>query len=247
MYWDRNSLYPTVMVEKMPVKNFHWATQEHIDNILKLCKEGRYDEVPACTLSVDLKHDPKNFDKEKVFAMCPEFFEEDSVEKLCHTLFDKKDYVIHCRTFKYFLSKGMILENVNRVILYTEEAWMKSYIEFCVEQRTKADLEGYDFLVNFWKLMMNSVLGKTMENITKRINFELVNDTNRLQKLINKPIFQDISVHVPGSDGNDNNCLAGVHMTKPKILLNKPIYTGQCILDNSKRNMYEFVYDYCFP
>ena len=41
--------------------------------------------------------------------------------------------------------------------------------------------------------------------------------------------------------------LVGVHLSKRKITLNKPIYTGQCILDNSKRCMYEFVYDYCFP
>ena len=142
----------------------------------------------------------------------------------------------------------MILESVNRVILYTEEAWMKSYIESCVEQREKAELEGNVFLVDFWKSIMNSVFGKTMEIIRKRIYFDLVNDSKKLQKLMNKPTFQDITVYVPGSDSDsDDDFLVGVHMTKPKIILNKPIYTGQCILDNSKRAMYEFVYDYCFP
>ena len=100
MYWDMNSLYPTVMVEELPVRNFRWATREQLDDIFKLCKKGRYGEIPPCTLSVDLRHNPKNFDREKIFAMCPEFFEGNGVKKLSHTLFDKKDYVIHHRTLK---------------------------------------------------------------------------------------------------------------------------------------------------
>ena len=156
--------------------------------------------------------------------MCPEFFEEDGVRKLCHTVLDKEDYVIHHRTLKYVLEHGMILKSVNRAVLYTEEAWMKGYIEFCAEQRRRVELEKNDFLVDFWKLMMNSVFGKTMENIRKRINFELVNDNKRLQKLINKPTFQDISVYVSGPD-------------KDADLGSQPI----------DRGMNEFVYDYCFP
>ena len=93
---------------------------------------------------------------------------------------------------------------------------------------------------------MNIVFGKTMENIFKRIDFRLVNNSKKLRKLMNKPFFKDITVYVPGSDDEgDDEFLVGVQMSKPKILLNKPIYTGQSILDNSKRRMYEFVYDYC--
>ena len=125
---------------------------------------------------------------------------------------------------------------------------MKDYIDFCVEQRKKAELEGNDFLVEFWKLMMNSVFGKTMENIWKRIDFCLVNNSKKLWKLMDKPFFKYITVYVLGSDNEgDDEFLVGVQMSKPKILLNKPIYTGQCILDNSKRKMYEFVYGYCLP
>ena len=141
----------------------------------------------------------------------------------------------------------MILTQVNRVIFYDEEPWMKGYIEFCVEQRKEAEKVGNEFLVDFWKLMTNSVFGKTMENIRKRISFELVNDTKRLRKLVSKPFFKDVSVYVPGDDEDDENFLVGVHLGKSEIELNKPIYTGQCILDNSKREMYQFVYDYCIP
>ena len=142
----------------------------------------------------------------------------------------------------------MILTGVNRVVFYDEEAWMKSYIYLCVQQRKKAEEDGNDFLVEFWKLMMNSVFGKTMKNIRKSIDFKLVNNSKNLRKLINKPFVKDITVYVPASDDDDDDkFLVGVHMGKPQIKLDKPIYTGQCILDNSKRAMYEFVYDYCIP
>ena len=46
-------------------------------------------------------------------------------------------------------------------------------------------------------------------------------------------------------NNSETDFLIGVQMTKPKATLNKPIYTGQCILDDSKILMYEFIYDYC--
>ena len=66
---------------------------------------------------------------------------------------------------------------------------------------------------------------------------------------MNKPFYKDLIVYVPGeSDDEDgNDFLVGLHMKQPEITLDQPIYTGKCILDNSKRAMYEFVYDYCIP
>ena len=246
MYWDINSQYPTVMVLPMPVRNFEWMTRDELDNIFELYKQKRYDEIPPCTISVDLEHDPKNFDKEKIFTMCPEVFEEKGVKKLSHTLYSKEGYVIHHRALKYYLKHGMILRGVNCGIKYEEEAWMKGYIEYCVEQRKKADKEKNKFLSDFWKLMMNSVFGKTMENIRKRIDFKLVNDSVSLQKWINKPFLKDISTYVKGTKDDPENFLVGLHMSKPKIKLNMPIYTGQAILDTSKIEMYKFIYDFCF-
>ena len=82
------------MIEKLLVRDFRWATQRDLNYILRKCQNGEYDKIPPCTLSVNLKHNPKNFEKEKVFAMCPDFYKEDGVRKLVHTLYDKNDYVI---------------------------------------------------------------------------------------------------------------------------------------------------------
>ena len=74
-----NSLYPTVMVEKLPVRDFRRATKKNLDDILEFCKTGQYDKIPSCTVSVNLKHNPKNFEKEKKFTMCPETYAENKV------------------------------------------------------------------------------------------------------------------------------------------------------------------------
>ena len=227
------------MVQELPVRNFRWVAQNDLDTILRLCKNSEYDKIPPCTLSASLKHNPENFDQEKVFAMFPDFYEEDGVTKLAHTLYDKPDYVVHYRTLIKYLKEGMIMDKVNKAVFYTEEAWLKGYIYFCAQKRRETELGKNYFLIDFWKLMMNSVFGKTMENIRKRINFKLVNDTKQLQKELNKPTLEDTITY-------NKDLLVGVHRSKQNITLDKPICTGQCILDNSKREMYEFVYDYVF-
>ena len=190
-------------------------------------------------MSVDLAHDLDNYDREKVFAMCPDIYEVNGVKKLAHHLDDKHNYVVHHRILKKYLREGMIVKKVNRIVFYREKGWVRDYIMFCVEQRKKADLIGNSFLKEFFKLMCNAVFGKSMENVRNRVNLKIINDKIQLQKEINKLTFEGCVVYHP-------DLLVGVHLTKGTILLNKPIYTGQTIFDDSKLMIYEFLYDYCF-
>ena len=168
IYWNFNSMYATAMLKALPYDRFRWANDSKIQTIEQLIKEKRYDEIPPCTISVDFEHNPFNYQKEKIFAMCPDVLEEKGVKKLAHHLNDKDDYVVHYRIFKKYLREGMIVKKVNRAIPYNKRAWMKGYIEFCVEECKKADLAGNDFLKDFWKLMSNSVFRKSMENVRNR-------------------------------------------------------------------------------
>ena len=94
-----------------------------------------------------------------------------------------------------------------------------------------------DFEKNFYKLMNKSVFGKTMENLRNRVNIKIVHssETDKIRKLIASPLY---SRHILFS-----NDLAGVDMRKTKLVLNKPVYTGMTILDNSKILMYDFFYN----
>jgi hypothetical protein len=97
-------------------------------------------------------------------------------------------------------------------------------------ERTKATNE---FEKDFYKLMNNSVYGKTMENVRNRINFKLVSSEEKAMRLRNSKIRCVIF--------NDN--LVGVHLCKKQVTLNKPIYIGQNVLDQSKYLMYNFHYN----
>ena len=113
---------------------------------------------------------------------------------------------------------------------------MKEYIDFNTRLRTAAK---NDFEKDFYKLINNSVFGKTMENIRKHRNIKLVNNEDEYLKNVMKPNFKSGTLLGPD--------LMGCEMGKVKVLMNKPVYLGQAILDLSKMIMYEFHYDYMIP
>ena len=75
---------------------------------------------------------------------------------------DKKEYVVHIRTLKQTWNHGLILKKVHRVIHFNQKAWLKPYIQMNTKLRAEAK---NDFEKDFFKLINNSVFGKTMENV----------------------------------------------------------------------------------
>ena len=84
--------------------------------------------------------------------------------------------------------------------------------------------------------MNNSVFGKTMENLRKRVNISVVTDAQQLSKLVSKPTFVGSKIF--------NRDLVAVHKIKKVLTLNRPIYVGMSILDLSKTRMYDFHYNF---
>ena len=84
--------------------------------------------------------------------------------------------------------------------------------------------------------MNNAVFGKTMENIRKHRDIKLVNNEEAYLKAVMKPNFKSATLFGPN--------LMGCEMGKIKVVMNKPVYLGQAILDLNKIVMYEFHYDY---
>ena len=134
------------------------------------------------------------------------------------------------------LEHGFILEKVHRVIEFNQSAWLKPYIDFNTKLRTQAK---NDFEKDFFKFMKNAVFGKTIENIRRHKNIKLVTNEKTYLKNVMKPNFKS------GVLFGEN--LMGCKMGKTKVVMNKPIYLWQVILDLSKIVMYEFHYDYMKP
>lgn len=233
-YFDANNLYGWAMSQYLPEGGFEWVTPEINFKVPDTCEYG-------FILEVDLVYPSELHDLHSDLPLCPEnIITGDSKEtKLIPNLNNKTKYKIHYRNLKQCLEMGLKLTKIHRILKFKQSPWLQKYIELNTELRAKAVS---DFEKDFYKLMNNSVFGKTMENIEKRVNVKLLTHwVNRgktlgAQDLIAKPEFHSLSIF------SEN--LVAVQLRKTKLYYNKPIYLGFCILDISKTLMYDFHYNY---
>ena len=134
-------------------------------------------------------------------------------KKLVCNLFNKKKYVAHINTLKQALNHGLKLKKIHRVIEFNQEAWLKPYIDMNTELRK---LSRNDFEKDLFKLMNNSVFGKTMENIRKHRDIKLVTTDKKRSKLVSEPNYHTINLI--------SEDLSIIEMKKTKVKMNKPIY-----------------------
>ena len=156
--------------------------------------------------------------------------------KLVCTVQDKENYVIHISALKQALNHGLKLTKAHRAIEFRQEAWLKPYMNMNAELRMQAK---NDFKKDFFKLMNNSVFGKTVENVRNRRDIKLVTTNKQRSKFATEPNYH--STKYISKD------LLIMEMKKLVVKMNRPIYLGQEILDISKTLMYEFWYDYIKP
>ena len=136
------------------------------------------------------------------------------VHKLIPTLNDKERYVVHEKNLELYLSLGLQLKRVHRVLQFKEKPWLKKYIDFNTEKRKNAK---NSFERDFFKLMNNSV-------------------PDHFLRQTGKPNYVSCKIF------SEN--LVAVNMKRERLKLDKPSYVGMCILDLSKSLMYDFHYNY---
>ena len=234
-YLDVNNLYGWTMSQKLPVNGF-----KCINNVTEINEEfiKNYDENSdkGYILEVDVKYPRKLHDLHSDLPFLPKRKKIDKCKKLVCNLLNKKKYVVHIKSLKQVLNHGLKLKKIHRTIEFNQEAWLKPYIDMNTELRKVAK---NDFKKDFFKLMNNSVFGKTMENIRKHRDIKLVTTNKRKSKLVSEPNYHTIDYI--------SEDLSIIEMNKTKVKMNKPIYLGLSILEISKILMYEFLCDYMKP
>ena len=234
MFLHANNLYGWAMSQPLLTGGF-----KQINDVNRL----KPDEISRLAngkkgylLEVDVRYPKESHDLHNDLLFMCEKMKINKVEKLVPKLHDEKKYVIHIRALDQALKHGLILEKVHRMIEFNQSAWLKPYIDYNTKLRTQAK---NDFEKDFFKLMNNSVFGKTMENIRKHKDIKLVTNKKAYLKNVMKPNFKSGVLF--------GETLMGCEMGRIMAVMNKPVYLGQAILDLSKIVMYEFHYDYMKP
>ena len=97
-------------------------------------------------------------------------------KKICYT----------CKSLKTSLKSWISINKVHRIIQFNQKEWLKSYIDLNTKlgKEAKNDFEKY-----FFKLINNSVFGKTIENVRKHRDIKLVATDEKRNKLVSEPNY----------------------------------------------------------
>ena len=240
-YLGMNNLYGLAMSEYLPYEGFEWLKNVDEFDVISVSEKSPI----GYFLEVDLEYLDELYELHNDYPLAPEKLAVSSdmfskyckkiadnyVKKLFPQLGNKTNYVDHSKNLQLYLSLGMKLTKIHRVLEFKQSDWMKQYIDFNTEKRMNA---ANDFEKYFFRLMINSVYEqkKKKKNLRKRINVRLVNKADDFLKCTSKPTY--ITHKIFGKD------YAAIHEIKPVLIPNKPIYIGFTVLDLGKWKMYDF-------
>lgn len=235
MYVDCNNLYGWAMAQPMPLNNFSWYTGNLNEFDVTAIPD---DSEVGYFLEVDVDYPESLHDEHNDLPFLPvtECPPKSKFKKLLTTLKAKQRYICHYVNLKQAIENGLILTKIHRILQFNQSCWLKSYINLNTDKRQQAK---NSFEKDFYKLLNNSMFGKTIENIRKRINLQLVSSQKRLDMLLNKPTFVDRIIY--------DESLCAVECAKECIYFDKPIYIGFSVLEISKTLMYDFHYKIIKP
>ena len=180
-YLYMNNLYGWAMSEYLPYEGFKWLKHFDEPDVMSINEKGPIGYL----LEVDLKYPDDLHELHNDSTLVPETLNisSDVLSKYCKNIADKyelkvgdvknlfpilgnkNNYVVHYRNLQLHLSLGMKLTKIRKVLKFKQSDWMKKDIDFNTEQRMNA---ASGFEKDFFKLMINSIYGKAMDNLRKK-------------------------------------------------------------------------------
>ena len=182
---DANNLYGWAMIQYLPYSGPKWLNKKKMsDFCLNSISEN---SSVGYILEVDLEYPSELHDLHNYYPLAPEKLEITQnmlstyslniankygikiggVNKLVPNLGSKSNYVVHYRNLQLYLSLGIKLTKVHRILKFKQSDWLKKYIDFNTDKRKNAV---NSFEKSYFKLVKNSVFSETMENLRKRIS-----------------------------------------------------------------------------
>ena len=252
---DANNLYGRCMMDYLPIGDFNFCFVSHelIEHILSLPATSDH----GFLLEVDLEYPAHLHEQHQDYPLAPlkcekrleqlSPFAQKIVKdqhlkhsvgftKLMCTLENRSQYVLHYRNLQLYLGLGMKLIKVHRILRFKQAPIMKEYIEFNSQKRALAK---NDFDSALYKLLSNSLYGKTIERADNRTMIKLVHDLDQYEKYVSLVTMKSCKVINPD--------LVSLELKHPLLKINKPVYLGVVILELAKYYMYHFHYKVMKP
>ena len=242
---DIVSLYPYVMIQKLPISNY-----EFVNKFDKL-RYGQ-DKLYSCLLNVEI-YTTKKVLNNKTLSQFPALISKTKIsydklsdfqrknlkenykssEKLIsHLGYDKNSY-ISFEMYEILKSLGYKI-NIKKILEYKHDNFMKPYIDILFEKKSYYKSIGDIGMSNTFKILMNSLFGVTMTRVERFKNFKIVTTEEQVDKYVKKPNYNSRNIV--------NKNLSILEMEKTSVIYSYPILIGSIILQNSKVHMYNYSY-----
>ena len=151
---------------------------------------------------------------------------------LVGTLFDKKEYGVHWKLLVWYVEHGVIIRRLHYAVMFDEGDYLKDYVRLNIELRNKRSDELGKMV---YKLMGNSIYGKTFESPFNHSKYMIIRNREKLQGLLEEGnVEQIVSL-------DENNSIVKLGATE--VVLDKPTYIGACVTEYAKLHMYQLFYD----
>ena len=184
----------------------------------------------------------KDFKSKELTPFLKKWAEANEEEKmgafngLVCTLYDKEKYHVHWKILKFYMEHGVEVRKFWFGVEFDEGDYLAGYIRKNIEIRNgRKDELGK----TLYKLLGNSIYGKTFESPFKRNTYEIIRDANKLKGLIE-------TGHIASLTPIDDLGWV-VRMDGEDIILDKPTYIGACVTEYTKLHMYTLLYDKLIP
>ena len=264
-YIDGNNLYGSQMLFDLPTEDYKLENEDFIKRIEKRLKykEPIHMNDRGMFLEVDLEYPNHIHSHHEDFPMAPERYKVTydqlsplnkslygkmkttdliknyAEEKLIPTFHNRRNYILHIKCLIFYLSHGLILKKIHRIVSFKQKPFLKEYILSLTKLRSEAAAKNLTFFVNVFKLLANSTYGKFAQNPNNFTHAKLCLSEKELRKSTNSNRFLSVSVI--------SKSVAIVEYKPEKIMYDSPFPVAATILDLAKLHLYYYYYDVLKP
>ena len=247
-YQDVSSLYPAIMRNKIPLKNYKFIELNEF-NINKYGEDKNYSCILLCHVKTTdkvkndhiLKQFPALISKTSIYYDNLSDYQKTNLKenykssgKLINHLGSDENNYLSFEMYKLLLKLGYEIE-IKKILEYYHSDFMKKYIDFLYDKKTEYKKIGDKSMMMTYKILMNSLYGSMLTRVENFRDFKIITNPRQADFYTKRSNFNSRVII--------NEDLTIVEMNKIKCVYNSPILIGSIILQNSKVLLFDYMYN----